>query len=119
MREGVALELSKDIVKTTLSKGFMLSRDEYRTIKGYSREQMTRYVLEVYKHGFGDGLDAVQKAVENNALAAEARASEAAEDEDVEEVKMDWSDVLDVIATVKGVSADMIKDIDRTLKERF
>ena len=116
MREGVTLELSKDIVKTTVSKGFMLSRDEYRTIKGYSREQMTRYVLEVYKHGFGDGLDAVQKAVESNAA---AKASEAAEDEDVEEVKMDWSDVLDVIATVKGVSADMIKDIDRTLKERF
>ena len=71
---------------------------------------------EVYKHGFEDGLDAVQKAVEDNVTAAKAAMQIEA---DTEEVKVDWEDVLNVIATVKGVSGDMLQDIDRTLKEAF
>ena len=108
------VELSEGIVEATLARGFALSRDEFRKIKAFNRQQMTRYVVEIYKRGFEDGLDAVQKAVEDT----RAKAAGPVE-QDAEEVKVDWEDVLSVIATVKGVSADLLQDIDRTLKEAY
>ena len=107
------LELSEDIVAQMMKRGEFISRDKMKAIKKFNREQLTRYTAEIYKSGFVDGLEAVQKAVEES-----AKQTKQAED-GVEEVQVEWEDVLNVIKGVKGVTAGMLQDIDAALRREF
>lgn len=88
------------------TKGQLLSREQYRRIKSMSRRELEIMIANVYRNGFDDCAEAMQK-----------KAEEAAEAEETEEVKADWDDVLRVIGEVKGIGPKMLDAIDQKMKE--
>ena len=95
-------------------RGGLLTREKHRTIKGFSRQEMERYIASIYRDGFEDGCNAIYKAV-----ADEAAAKHSNPDDEYEEVKADWEDVLRLIGEVKGTTPELLRDIDRKLREAF
>lgn len=87
------------------TKGSLLTRDQYRTIKGYNKREMELYMASIYRSGFDGCAEAMQK-----------RAEEAAEAEETEEVKRDWEDVLRMIAEVRGMTPEMLTEIDERMR---
>lgn len=94
--------------------GGLLSREKHRTIKQFDRKQMERYIASIYRSGFEDGAAAVEKAVRDEAAARHTNP-----EDEYEEVKADWEDVLRIIGEVKGTTPELIADIDRKLREVF
>ena len=87
------------------TRGSLLTRDQYRAIKGYNRREMELYIASIYRSGFDGCAKAMQK-----------KAEEAAEAEETEEVKRDWEDVLRMIAEVRGMTPEMLTEIDERMR---
>ena len=107
------MTVSNEAFESAVSGG-LLSREKYRGIKGFDRRQMERYIASIYRSGFEDGASACEEA-----LRKEASAKHTNPDDEYEEVKADWEDVLRIIGEVKGMTPKMLSDIDRRLKECF
>lgn len=84
------------------TRGSLLTRDQYRKIKGYSRQQMERWAASIYKTGLEDMAKALEEKVEQEAE---------------EETKADWEDILRIIGEVKGIGAKKLEEIDRKVRE--
>lgn len=82
------------------TRGSLLTREQYRIIKGYSRRELELYIASVYRSGFDGCAEAMQRRTE-----------------ETEEVKRDWEDVLQIIAGVRGITPEMLEEIDRRVKE--
>ena len=91
-----------------VTSGGLLSREKHRKIKGFDRKTMERYIASIYRSGFEDGAEAVEKAIK-----------EEASNDEYEEVKADWEDVLRIIGEVKGTTPELLSEIDKKLKEVF
>ena len=87
------------------TKGQLLSREQYRRIKSMSRRELEIMIANVYRNGFDDCAEAMQK-----------KGEEAAEAEETEEVKRDWEDVLRMIAEVRGMTPEMLTEIDERMR---
>lgn len=85
-----------------------ISREKYRAIKSFGRQTLERYLASVYRNGYRDGAGDAEDA-------AESLVKHAAEDD----VQVEWDDVLAVIGQVRGVTADLLADIDKTLREVY
>lgn len=101
--------VSDQAFEKALAGGKLINREKHRTIKAFTREQMSRYIATVYRHGYEDGAQDVLSHLENVKT----------EDPDTEEVSVDWEDVLKVIAEVKGIGEKTIQRIDEKLREVF
>ena len=101
--------VSDDAVNAVIEE-LKMSREKRRAIQSMSKEELQRYLVHLYREGFEDGAEAIQKH-----LAALSHA----EDEGVEEVSIGWEDVLAVIADVKGMTNSMLDAIDKKLKEVY
>lgn len=88
------------------TRGSLLTRDQYRKIKGYNRRELELYIASVYRSGFDGCAEAMQKKVE----------AEAQTEEETEEVKRDWEDVLRMIAEVRGMTPEMLTEIDERMR---
>lgn len=87
-----------------------MSREKRRAIQTMNREELQRYVVNIYRAGFEDGAEAIQKRLEMT------RQAQAAEEE---EIAVEWSDVLEAIAEVKGIGPKMLQEIDAKLREKY
>lgn len=87
-----------------------VTREKRRDIQHMSKDELQRYLIHLYREGFEDGAEALQRHL--SALSH-------ADDEGVEEVSIGWEDVLRVIADVKGMTNDMLAAIDKKLKETY
>jgi len=94
--------------------GGILSREKHRAIKGFDRKQMERYIASIYRSGFEDGCNAIYNSVQT-----EAAAKHSNPEDEFEEVKADWDDVLRLIGEVKGATPELLRDIDKKLREVF
>lgn len=101
--------VSDDAVNAVIEE-LKMSREKRRSIQSMNKDELQRYLVHLYREGFEDGAEAVQKH-----LAALSHA----EDEGVEEVSVGWEDVLAVIADVKGMTNSMLDAIDKKLKEVY
>ncbi len=88
-----------------------ISREKYRAIKSFGRQTLERYLMSVYRNGYRDGSSAAGNA------AAEIVRTAAQADDEIHQV--DWEDVLAVIGQVRGVTDDLLVDIDNKLREVF
>ena len=104
--------VSDEAFESVLKDGGLINREKHRAIQRFDRRQMERYIASIYRSGFEDGCNAVQKAV-----ADEAAAKHTNPEDEYEEVKADWDDVLRIIGSVKGMSGEMLKSIDERLRE--
>lgn len=86
-----------------------MSREKRRAIQTMSRDELQRYVVNVYRAGFEDGAEAVQKRLE------QARAFT----DEEEEVTVEWADVLSAIAEIKGIGPKLLQEIDTKLREKY
>ena len=103
-----------DIAFEEAVSGGLLTRDKYRAIKQFSRREMERYIASIYRSGFEDGATAVEKAIRD-----EAAAKHSNPEDEYEEVKADWEDVLRIIGEVKGTTPELLAAIDEKLREVF
>lgn len=78
----------------------LLTREQFRTMKGYDKKQMERHIASIYRSGFEDGY-------------------KAAEDKPSDELNVEWSDILQRIAEVKGVGGKLLTAIDQHIREVF
>lgn len=99
-----------------------MTREKRRAIKNFSTEELQRYLVRIYRYGFQDGCDAVYnrigKEAEENPMAGTVFKSSGKE-ENVEEIQIDWNDILDLIREVKGIGPKTIAAIDEKLKEVY
>ena len=51
------MTVSNEAFEAAVSGG-LLSREKYRSIKGFDRKQMERYIASIYRSGFEDGAEA-------------------------------------------------------------
>ena len=102
-----------DAAVEAIIEDLRVTREKRRSIQNMTREQLQRYLVYLYRQGFEAGADAIQKYLEEQREQAEAEAMP------FEEVKLDWEDVLAVIAKVKGIGPKTLQAIDNKLKEEF
>lgn len=102
------LRLSDDAVDRVLAEGFLFNRQKHREIQKMDRKTLERYLANVYKNGFVDGLETVQ-----NRLQAEVC------DSNKEEVSVPWEDILHLIGEIKGIGPAKLKAIDQKLREVY
>lgn len=95
------MRVSEEAFESVLHGG-LLTREQYRKIKNYNRQQMERWTASIYKTGLEDMAKALEEKVEQEA-----------EDES----KADWEDVLRIIGEVKGIGAKRLEEIDRKVRE--
>lgn len=107
------VKVSEEAFEAAVAGG-LLTREKHRTIKCFSRQEMERYIASIYRDGFEDGCNAIYTAV-----ADEAAAKHSNPDDEYEEIKADWEDVLRLIGEVKGTTPELLRDIDRKLREAF
>lgn len=107
------MKVSEEAFEAAVNGG-LLSREKHRAIKGFDRKQMERYIASIYRSGFEDGAEACE-----NAIRQEAASKHSNPDDEYEEVKADWDDVLRLIGEVRGMTPKLLKDIDTKLKECF
>ena len=88
-----------------------VNRDKRRSIQRMSKEELQRYLVHLYREGFEAGADAIRRHLEET--------RNHVQDEGIEEVRLDWEDVLAVIAGVKGVGPEILSEIDNKLKETY
>ena len=108
------LRLSDDIIEKTLDGWQMFNREQMRRIKQMDRGQLERFVLSFYKSGFSDCLEQVRKRVQE-----EAAAKHSNPDDEYEEVKADWEDVLRMIGEVEGIGPKLLQKIDNRFREEM
>lgn len=104
------MEGVSDAAFAEATKGAILTREQYRAVKGYNKRQLELWAATLYRNGIDDMAKAMAEK-------AEEKAKEQAEAE--EEVKADWEDVLKLIAEVEGVTAEMVQGIDRKLRAAY
>ena len=92
-------------------EGIVVNREKRRDIQRLSTRDMTAYLVRIYRAGFEDGADAIQKHLEDTV--------DHATDEAMDEVSIAWDDVLKVISEVRGIGAKTIRKIDEKLKEVY
>ena len=90
-----------------------VTREKRRAIQNMTKEQLQRYLVNLYRQGYEAGADAIREYLEETHAQAEADTMP------FEEIKLDWEDVLSVIATVKGIGPKMLAAIDRKLREEY
>lgn len=100
------ITVSEEAVDSVVKQG-LLTRDKYRTVKGYDKKQMERFIAIIYRNGLEDGLNAIQ-----------SRAEEEIEQADDEE-RVGWEAIMDEIKKVKGVDASLAERINAAITERF
>lgn len=88
-------------------EGIVVNREKRRVIQRMTANELTEYLVRLYRHGFEDGADAIQCLLEDRVP------------EDEEEVSVAWDDVLAVIAEVRGIGAKTIQKIDQKLREVY
>ena len=81
-------------------KDSLLTRDKFRALKSFDKKQMERYIASIYRSGFEDGY-------------------KASEEKPSEERNIEWPDILQRIAEVKGVGEKLITAIDKHVREVF
>lgn len=81
-------------------KESLLTRDKFRALKGFDKKQMERYIASIYRSGFEDGY-------------------KASEDKPSDERNVEWPDILQRIAEVKGVGGKLLTAIDQHIREAF
>ena len=91
----------------TVLKESLLTREQFRILKGYDKKQMERFIAIIYRNGLEDGLNAIQ-----------SRAEEEIEQADDEE-RVGWEAIMDEIKKVKGVDASLAERINAAITERF
>lgn len=106
--------VSDQAFEKALAGGKLINREKHRTIKAFTREQMSRYIATIYRHGYEDGAQDVLQHLEEVKTTTKD-----AEDPEQETVSVDWEDVLKVIAEVKGIGEKTIQRIDEKLREVF
>lgn len=89
----------------------VVNREKRRAIQAMSKGELQRYLVHLYRAGFENGADAIQKHLEQKAVQEQ--------EGDMEEVSIGWEDVLEVIAQVKGIGPKMLQAIDSKLKEVY
>lgn len=92
--------VSDKAVDIVLSES-LLSREKFRALKSFDKKQMERYITNIYKSGFEDGYELAENQVFSD------------------EVKVDWEDVLQVIASIPGIGKKTLQKIDAVARERF
>lgn len=85
------MRVSDQAVQEVAEK-LVISRERRREIQKMSAQDLTRYVTEIYRLGFEDGLGE-------------------------DEVRIDWDDVLALICEVAG--PEIAAEVDRKLKEVY
>ena len=103
--------VSEAAVESIISE-LTINRDKRRAIQGMSRDELQRYIVNIYRRGFEDGAEAVQKRLE-----AEKDFRQIGSE--TEEVTVEWSDVLEAIAEIKGIGPKMLQEIDAKLREKY
>ena len=91
-----------------------VNRAKRRAIQGMTAQELTRYLVRIYRLGFEAGADAIE-----NAMRQEAAARHADPEAEYEEVKADWEDVLRVIGEVRGVGPKLLHAIDQKMREAY
>lgn len=94
-----------------IAKDIVVNRQKRREIQSMTKDELQRYLISVYRYGFESGAEAIEKH-----LAEKAKIDT---EDDTEEISIGWEDVLEVIATVKGIGPKMIRAIDDKLKEAY
>ncbi len=92
----------------------IVNREKRRAIQKMSPEDLTRYLIGIYRQGFEDGADAIDQSVRQEAAARHANP-----DDEYAEVRADWDDVLRLISEVRGVGPKLVAAIDKKLKETY
>lgn len=106
------LIVSSNAVDNALqSGGLNLSREKWRRLKSFSRDDFLRYIVEIYKEGFQAGCDAVTDRIKVEHVESY--------DPETEEVQIDWQDILDLIGEVKGIGPKLKTAIDEKLREVY
>lgn len=84
-------------------KSIVITRDQRRTIQSMTKDDLQFYLANIYRSGFEDGAEAM-----HNKLSQQE-----------EEIRVDWEDVLSIIADIKGIDEKTVKTIDKKLREIF
>lgn len=92
----------------------VINREKKRAIQGMTTPELTRYLVRLYRLGFEAGADAIEQAMKQ-----EAAARHSGPEEEYEEIKADWDDVLRLISEVKGIGPKLTWAIDQKLKEAY
>lgn len=87
-------------------EGIVVNREKRRVIQRMTANELTEYLVRLYRHGFEDGADAIQNLLEDRV-------------QEEEEVTVLWDDVLAVISEVRGIGAKTIQKIDQKLREVY
>lgn len=103
--------VSEAAVESIISE-LTINRDKRRAIQGMSRAELQRYIVNIYRRGFEDGAEAVQKRLETEKDFRQIG-------RETEVVTVEWSDVLEAIAEIKGIGPKMLQEIDEKLREKY
>lgn len=103
--------VSDEAVITAANSPLGMNREKRRAIRNFSVDQLQRYIVDIYRSGFQDGCDAVIDKI-NSEYVEKVNS-------DVEEIQVDWEDVLSLISQVKGVGPKILNAIDQKLKENY
>ncbi len=95
-----------------VAAGVLVTRERRREIQRMTREQLQRYLCQLYRMAFEDGAEAVETTLREKYEPAQ-------EVLPFEEVTVDWDDVMAVIAEVKGIGPQLLRRIDDKLKEKY
>lgn len=97
------MRVSDDAVKAVTAE-LVINRAKRRAIQQMSIEELTQYLVRIYRLGFEAGADAVE---------------EAAKQQQEEDIQVDWEDVLKLISQVRGVGPKLTAAIDKKLREEY
>lgn len=81
--------------------GLYIGREKRRAIQKMDGNELTSYLVEVYRQGFEDGATAL------------------AEQEGISDGRADWETVLGWIGEVKGVGERTLERIDEHVRRRY
>lgn len=82
----------------------IVNREKRRAIQRMSPEDLTLYLVRIYRLGFEDGASAIE---------------DAARQQQEEDIQVDWEDVLKLISQVRGVGPKLTAAIDKKLREEY
>lgn len=104
--------VSDEAVENALNSGVLnITRDKWRKLKNYTRDEFLRYIVSIYRDGFQAGCDAITNKIKADYVESY--------DPETEEVQVNWEDILALIAEVKGVSPELLSAIDSKMKEVY
>lgn len=116
------IRVTDKAVDIVMQDGLKINRERRRAIKNFSPEELQRYIVNIYRNGFQDGCDAVLERINNEAEENPMAGSVFKQNEDdgeVDEIQIDWEDILNIIREVKGIGPKLLNDIDKKLKETY